>query len=242
MAARVRREAGAESRDRLLGAGSSLIHELSTKEFLRSLTARVAARAGYSPGAFYHHWETQEEYIADLVDWLLDIDRAESARAVDGFFADAAHVGTEEALGAVAVASVREAMHSESFIAQLILWAQHSSDAMVGEKIRDLQRRISANTLAQFQVLFSEHGWAPAEGLDAEVASEMVCALVRGFALRCAVDEDVDPEMIRTAVDQVPHPTRSHAHLTRRDARCPRRPVRSLERPDTFPHRVDQPT
>lgn len=198
---RGQREAGAESRDRLLAAGSSLIHELPTSSFLRSLTARgVAARAGYSQGAFYHHWETQEDYVSDLVDWMLDPSRADRAQAVAKAQVAAAAVGTTEAVGGVAVASVREAMRSEAFAAEVILWAQHSTNELIAEKIRALQRRISADTLDAVRFLFAEHGWSPAPGLTAEGVAEAMVAIVRGFALSCAVDEDVDPAIAGAAV------------------------------------------
>ena len=56
------------TRDRLLAAGIRLFRE-GRLAILRSLTAgTVADEAGYHRQTFYRHWETQHDYVADLIE------------------------------------------------------------------------------------------------------------------------------------------------------------------------------
>ncbi len=56
------------TRDRLLAAGIRLFRE-GRLAILRSLTAgTVADEAGYHRQTFYRHWETQNDYVADLIE------------------------------------------------------------------------------------------------------------------------------------------------------------------------------
>lgn len=56
------------TRDRLLAAGIGLFRE-GRLPILRSLTAgTVADEAGYHRQTFYRHWETQNDYVADLIE------------------------------------------------------------------------------------------------------------------------------------------------------------------------------
>lgn len=56
------------TRDRLLEAGIRLFRE-GRLAILRSLTAGIVAdEAGYHRQTFYRHWETQQDYVADLIE------------------------------------------------------------------------------------------------------------------------------------------------------------------------------
>lgn len=56
------------TRDRLLGAGIQLFRE-GRLAILRSLTAGIVAdEAGYHRQTFYRHWETQQDYVDDLIE------------------------------------------------------------------------------------------------------------------------------------------------------------------------------
>lgn len=56
------------TRDRMLAAGIRLFRE-GRLAILRSLTAgTVADEAGYHRQTFYRHWETQNDYVADLIE------------------------------------------------------------------------------------------------------------------------------------------------------------------------------
>lgn len=63
----------------MLEAGARLYGARSTG-LLRSLTAgALADRAGFHRQTFYRHWETQSEYVQDLVRWLMDPGRGPAA-------------------------------------------------------------------------------------------------------------------------------------------------------------------
>lgn len=67
------RTAHDNGRRQLLDAGRALLMEAAAELALRSLTVRaVTKRAGLSSGAFYHYWETQADYIRELVTSSLD--------------------------------------------------------------------------------------------------------------------------------------------------------------------------
>ncbi len=69
----------ATTREEMLEAGVRLYGARSTG-LLRSLTAgALAERAGFHRQTFYRHWETQSEYVQDLVRWLLDPGRGPAA-------------------------------------------------------------------------------------------------------------------------------------------------------------------
>lgn len=61
-----------DHRQVFLEAGEALLVEAATETTLRSLTVRsITKRAGRSTGAFYHYWETQADYVRDLVPYLM---------------------------------------------------------------------------------------------------------------------------------------------------------------------------
>ena len=69
----------ATTREEMLEAGVRLYGARSTG-LLRGLTAgALAERAGFHRQTFYRHWETQSEYVQDLVRWLLDPGRGPAA-------------------------------------------------------------------------------------------------------------------------------------------------------------------
>ena len=70
-----------ETREAMLQAGVRLYRSVSG-DLLKGLTAGAVAReAGYHRQTFYRYWETQADYVGDLILWLLGSERAP---AMDG--------------------------------------------------------------------------------------------------------------------------------------------------------------
>src|ERR1700730_5047725 len=74
--------ASQRTRDELLAAGHRLLVDAPAATAFSHLTAnRVSTAAGRTTGAFFHQWPTIEDYLQDLLAYVMHPDRSEALRS-----------------------------------------------------------------------------------------------------------------------------------------------------------------
>lgn len=121
-----RKEAAVESRAKLLQVGIGLLGQRLGSPFDNIRSTEVAREAGFTPGAFYHHWPSQDDYREDLRRQVGGQD--EVTTSVDRFGANllgGADEGIVHALRAAVRAEVDELVDDPSWHIQLAMQASH---------------------------------------------------------------------------------------------------------------------
>jgi len=165
--------------------------------------ADVTRRANLAAGTLYYHWLNQEEYIVDLVDFVLDSLREEREERAD-------HQGREVFLakldeGSSFEEAIREGGNSEfdyllndsSFFLQMGLWAAHRGDEQIAERLRGIYQRVEACWVPVFADALKRQGRKMRPPFTEESLGTTLIALAEGLALRTKVDPDSVPQFRR---------------------------------------------
>jgi len=163
----------------------------------------VTKRANLSAGTLYYHWLNQEEYIVDLVDFVLDSLREEREERAD-------HQGREVFLakldeGSSFEEAVREGGNSEfdyllndpSFFLQMGLWAAHRGDEQIAKRLKGIYQRVEACWVPVFADVLKRQGRKMRPPFTEESLSTTLIALAEGLTLRTKVDPDSVPQFHR---------------------------------------------
>ena len=185
-----RSEASEQTRADLLDAGAALLREQPVGAVLSQVKAPVVARrAGRTIGAFYHHWESQDAYLRDLVAHVLDPASIPSTgEAADQIVAGLrAGVPAEEMLRLAAVqlfASLRADPYVPVYHA---VWATHRSDDRVAALLRQVYGTVSAELLPVYQALLAAQGRRLRAPFTLHDVAVGMIALAQGMSMRVAV-------------------------------------------------------
>lgn len=186
-----------QTKERLLKAGRDIL----TTEPVGGIATHVRSgdvtkRAKLSAGSLYYHWMSQDEYIFDLVEFVLDgICEDREAHAEH----QALHVfaATLEARKPFPVA-VRAAgnqvfaqlQDDPTVFVQLALWAAHPKDGEITNRLKDMYERVEACWIPRIDETLRRQGrrWRPP--YDARLFTTTLTALAEGLLLRAKVDPD----------------------------------------------------
>jgi AcrR family transcriptional regulator len=179
----------------MLAIGTDMLQEMSLRSAWRSLTARqVAKRAGLTTGSFYNYWDTQEHFVAELVDHLLDPDALDrdlvSPEMTDALIALAAlAAGPDQAAVHRATARWVEAGRQHlvrlttdaRFVAESRLAGCFHDDAVTDQLARTHQaQRRAYGRLAE--AYLAGRGRRPVDPFSIIDVGEAVAALTRGYS------------------------------------------------------------
>jgi len=171
----------------MLDAGRDLLMEAAAEVALRSLTVRaVTKRAEKSSGAFYHYWETQADFIRELLTTLLDsqesveVDPAMSALCE----ADVARLTFRDVVDLFEMHVAHQATGTE-FRIQLLASSmpEDAVEMLACRKVYDSYRA----QLAEF-VRITFDGQTLRGGVSHEQFAVMIAAVGDGAGLRRRVD------------------------------------------------------
>ena len=199
----------ADNRTVFLEAGEALLAESATETTMRSLTVRaITKRARRSTGAFYHYWETQADYIRDLVPFLMRWDARvdgdpviEQVQAAEPSQLDVAFA-TWLLDGAIDTIATTPIGRLEWLLFSMV------DDPEVCGILHDLYRDYADVFAAEYERLFGGVGLRPVDGMTWVDFSTMVTATLDGLAMRRAIDperasKDIAARMLAAVVTSV---------------------------------------
>lgn len=198
-----RKEKKRLTRQRLIEAGADLLRRRPVGDVTAQVRAQdIVPVAGVSTGAFYHHWETQEQYIRDLLEYVLHADRFRPHE-------DQTIAGARQAAeaGAPLEFLIRSGADMNFWIIaahpyfrlQVASWA--GLDAEGDEHVRFLLRKLyndlNAKYIALYIELLEHYEREPAEAWGrqsvhsfARHLAVLLNALTEGLVMRYAVDPE----------------------------------------------------
>lgn len=199
MAAPRRAQNGAtatSSREQLLEAGLDLLKDDPRLD--RISARRVAAAAGVTSGAFYHHFKTREAYVRDLLSYGL------ADRRIDGLARVEKRVRTLINHGAPLEEVINKATRwglecmqiDPVFLAQMSVWTQHAQDPGTKNALADVYRNIRAQFTPLYREIIETTGFELRPPFSYENFGVFIWAILEGLTLQRAVDPAAVPDQL----------------------------------------------
>jgi AcrR family transcriptional regulator len=186
---RRRRLSATEGRHRLLDAGRQLAYDNPAGEPLANIRLKaVADVAGVTIGAFYHYWETQDDYRLDLLRHLLEPERFDTWTQTAG----AIEPLVDE--GAALVEVIRLASR-EGFAAlcdrpdqrvSMALWAQDEAESI--RLLRSMYGAVTDAWADLYVSVLAHYGREPRPPFDGELIAMVMTALTDGLLVRHSLE------------------------------------------------------
>jgi AcrR family transcriptional regulator len=154
----------------------------------------VARRAGLTPGAFYYHWGSQQEFINSLVDRIAG-ERYKGLEEVVirlGELADQ-EKGVQEIIEQACGMALEQIETDPMVLIQMTLWAQHAIDAQSKESLQRLYAEFDQYFLPRYRELLDLFDLEPRPPFTHEMLYQVVAALADGITLRRRLDPDSVP-------------------------------------------------
>lgn len=127
-----RKQQAAATRTELLDAGVRILSRDPARHVFGHLKANlVAAEAGRTSGAFFHHWDTQQAYVHELIAYLFERVPSESFEDLKAQMAGAAgnDVPIADAVLDACRAAVATVPSEAQTVVEVLLWACAARDA-----------------------------------------------------------------------------------------------------------------
>ncbi len=193
-----------ETRRKLLEAGMAILEEQPVGNVMSHVKAPVvSARAGLTPGAFYYHWPKQQNFVQDLLEYVL---RTEHSRPVDELFARLdADVGDAAGLRTLIMdasrANLLDIAKSSRFAVQMAIWARQAHDPHARELLKRLYDEFEGQLAISYQRLVDAAGLEVMAPMTISKLTMMITGIGEGLAIRRALDPDgVDEDIFGLAV------------------------------------------
>ena len=191
------------TRDYLLEAGLSILLEEPVDVALLK-ASRVTRRAGVTSGAFFHYWETQQDFVKELLDYSLEGERFRH-HTFDGVAeilepllergeVDLSESEREEALREAGQKSVEALSESPVFAVEMALWSRHLHDDDIKNRLKEHRQELDDQAKRLYGKLLEQWGLEPREPYTLERIAAILSALANGLAIRRAIDPDALPD------------------------------------------------
>lgn len=186
------------TREALLDAGTNLLARASRDQFARVLTVgAVSAEAGRARQTFYRYWETQADYVEDLVHYITDPRRSPSSDRLAALSGEAERLDTDDPAAEVRRMSGRTFERFTGDPAQAarsLLLTVHPNDELVADRVRDLYRANDAAAADGFRAIGATLGIEPRPPFTHETVALLFNALRSGLLLHLGLDPDRVPD------------------------------------------------
>jgi AcrR family transcriptional regulator len=172
----------AVARAQLLAAGLDLAREQSLGATFGHLRINDLARsAGLTSGAFYHYWDGQDAYRADVLDAVLAGPRADAAPV-----APPTGLTLGRAVDAVARQAFAARREGRDHPLELALWAH--DDPRARTRLLDRARQVDRVVALPVAQVLARAGRAPADGWTLDGLAETVVTLGDGLTSLALID------------------------------------------------------
>ena len=193
---RQRRRSPEQTRADLLAAGLRILAaDPAEHAFDHLKAARVAAAAGRTQGAFFHHWATQDDYVFDLIDYAFTPEHSTTLPVVaQSLVADlAAGLSLAESVQRACEAALGAMPNDPQTVIEFLIWKRAVTDPAFGGWLLQRYRSLDRVHSAMFARLLELVGRRPRPPYTAETIAMAIPALVQTVSMRELVDESVRP-------------------------------------------------
>ena len=192
------------TRERLLDAGAAILLEDEEPVDVALKASRVTRRANLTSGAFFHYWQTQQDYVKEVLDHTLEGERSRfhTFDAVAEVLQRLLQRGDSPLTDDVRKEAVLEAgqrslealTESPVFAAQMALWSRHLHDKDIGNRLKKHYRELDEQAEQLYGKLLEDWGVEPREPYTIERIAAILTALANGLAIRRAIDPEALPD------------------------------------------------
>jgi AcrR family transcriptional regulator len=191
--------ASQRTREELLQAGHRLLVEAPAPTAFSHLTAtRVATTAGRTTGAFFHQWPTMEDYLQDLLAYVLHPERSITLRATAEKLAEQLADGRSftEAIVSACSDTVEIATRDPQTIVELLAWVRSLHDEPFRGQVARHSPRLDADAATLYGSLVELLGRQPREPFTVEAIASVCAAVAQGLAAREALTPGFHPRQL----------------------------------------------
>lgn len=175
---RTQAERSESTRARILEASAEILRQ---KGVAGLRTLEVAAKAGVSQGAQFHHFPNKRELLIATLRWINEESMTRSrARAEKGF-------GDDEDLISGIIADAADFYFSDGFFTELAIGLNGQEEREFLDEIRNITREARVSVDRAWRDSLQNVGLTPE--VSADVVS-LTLSLVRGYAVRTLIDDD----------------------------------------------------
>ncbi|OLF13460.1 hypothetical protein BU204_27050 [Actinophytocola xanthii] len=163
-------------------------------------SGEVTRRAKLSAGSLYYHWMSQDEYIVDLVDYVLRCMSDERAAKAKEHAQDMFAATLEDdqplpkAVRSIGNAAFAQLQADDSVFLQMALWSAHRDDPEIARRLKDMYSRVQSCWRAHVEQTVQAQGRKWRSPFDASAMTTALIALSEGLLLRSKVDPEAVPE------------------------------------------------
>jgi AcrR family transcriptional regulator len=191
-----REESKSHTRTDLLEAGAELLKDRPVGDVTAQVRAQDVVRyAGVSTGAFYYHWQSQYDYIKDLLDHVLSPDRYklllnETMKKAEKHACDGDDV--ETAVREACKANFEGLVHDPYHGLTLALWGRAKEDERIRDRVKHLVQERNERYIPFYNEMLERFGLKMREGYTVEQLQTALAALAEGLVIRYAHDDDAE--------------------------------------------------
>jgi AcrR family transcriptional regulator len=181
----------------LLTAGLRiLVDDPAEHAFDHLKAARVAAAAGRTTGAFFHHWPSQDDYVLDLIDFAFQPDQSSTLPLIERFVAEELVAGHPigEVLARACELALEHLPEDPQTVIEYLLWKRAVTDREFGRWLLERFHRLDGDGARTFVRLLELAHRRPRPPFTAQNIAVLLPALVQSVALRQLVDQDDLPD------------------------------------------------
>jgi AcrR family transcriptional regulator len=192
-----RAESAEETREDLLAAGVRVLMKAApTHAFGHVKADAVAAEAGRTVGAFFHHWPTQGEYHHDLVSFVLSPARSATFPLLQE------RLSAELAGGASANAAIMSTCRyafeliprDPQTIVELLIWSRAVLDQEFRQSIAELYLTLDDSFVHMFDNLLAVIGRKIRPPFTMELVNIVIVAIGQSLAIRRLITPSTIPD------------------------------------------------
>jgi AcrR family transcriptional regulator len=180
-----------EGRRALLDAGRQLAYDHPAGEPLANIRiTEVADVAGVTIGAFYHYWESQDDYRLDLLRHLLEPDRFDTwsgtATAIEPLIDQGAAL--TEVVRQASQSGFEALCDSPDQRVTMALWAQDAAESL--RLMRSMYHQVNDAWAALYVGVLAHYGREPRPPFDGDSIALVLTALTDGMLVRHGLEPD----------------------------------------------------
>lgn len=185
------------TRLKILNAGIDLWRDLDPASLFGGFSvARVSEVANVTRSTFYSYWPSTDDYVHDLIEYLVDLEATDYPRIV----AETSHENVASAAVTDVPASIIEicafhlkAASEDPTLGLRLGFLAKADDPGIKESLRDLYRRADEAQYAPFATSLENWGRALREPFDDRSMQLIFSVLLEGLAARRRLDPDDFP-------------------------------------------------
>lgn len=163
-------------------------------------SADVTKRANLSAGCLYYHWLNQEEYVLDLVEYVIasmsEERRILANRQARDVFTAALETGKPMALAVRDGGNTVFAQNQSdpSFFVQMAFWTAHGQDSEISGRLKEMYGQVEACWVPRIEDTLRRQGRQMRPPFTVQTLITTLIALSEGLLLRVKIDPDAVPQ------------------------------------------------